>query len=248
MLHIAVCDDETIWLEETVNLLKKYLDVHSDISVKIHTFSSGLELLEYTERNHGFDLYILDIVMPGMNGIETGVALRKQQEKGMLVYLTTSKEFALDSFETNPYYYLVKPVKEEQFFSVFEKAFRILNDRQGKAISLKTKDGVKRILFDDIVYVELVNRSACYYLKDGQSVKGNQQRISFAEMMLPLLQDRRFCRCGASFVVNLYHVKGINKDEVHFLNGKKLFDLPKMACATVLTQWLDYWVEGEIRL
>ena len=245
MLYIAICDDEQVWLEHTAEVIKEYERKHPQYDVKITSFSSGLELLEYIEINGGFDLYILDIVMDGMTGLETGQDLRKRQDKGMIIYLTSSPEYALDSFDTNPYHYLVKPVEKKQMESVLNKVFYILAEKQNKAISVKTKDGVKRILLDDIVYIELVNRSSCYHLKDGQIVVGNQQRVSFTEMMLPLLKDERFCRCGASFVLNLHHVKVVNKDEVHFSNGKKLLSLPKSACVTVLSEWLDYWMKGD---
>lgn len=245
MLHIAICDDEEIWIENTKELLKEYLNKHSQFSVKIHSFMSGVELLEYTELNGGFDLYILDIMMTGMNGIETGLSLRKQEDRGIIIYLTISKEYALDSFETNPYHYLVKPVEQKKMDAVLDQVFYTLTEKQNKGISVKTKEGVKRIRLDDIIYIELVNRNICYHLKDGQIVVGNQQRMSFTEMMLPLLKDERFSKCGASFVLNLHYVKLVNKEEVHFSNGEELLSLPKSACATVLSEWLDYWMEGD---
>ena len=245
MLHIAICDDEQIWIENTKELLKEYLEKHPQYTAKIHSFLSGMELLEYTESNGGFDLYILDIVMTGMTGIETGLSLRRNADKGIIIYLTTSKEYALDSFDTNPYHYLVKPVDKMKMNTILDKVFYMLTEKKNKGISVKTKEGVKRICLDDIIYVELVNRNICYHLKDGQLVVGNQQRVSFTEMMLPILKDERFCRCGASFVLNLHYVKLVNKDEVHFSNGEELLTLPKSACAMVLSEWLDYWVEGD---
>lgn len=247
MLQIAICDDEQIWIENTKELLKEYLEKHPQYSAKIHSFTSGMELLEYTESNGGFDLYILDIVMSGMTGIETGLSLRREADKGMIIYLTTSKEYALDSFETNPYHYLVKPVDKEKMDTILDKVFYILAEKQNKGISVKTKEGVKRIRLDDILYIELLNRNICYHLKDGETVIGTQQRISFTEMVAPLLSDERFCKCGASCVLNLHQVKLVNKAEVHFCNGDKLLSVPKSACSHVLSVWLDYWMEGDAR-
>ena len=245
MLHIAICDDEQIWLENTVEILKVYLEKHPQYDAKIRCFSSGMELLDYTEANGGFDLYILDIVMSGMNGIETGLALREEADKGMIIYLTTAKEYALDSFDTNPYHYLVKPVDKEKMDMILDKVFYILAEKKNKSISVKTKEGVKRICLDDIIYIELVNRNICYHLKEAETIVGTQQRKSFMEMMTPVLTDNRFCKCGASCVLNLHQVKLVNKTEVYFSNGQNLLSVPKSACTSVLSAWLDYWMEGD---
>lgn len=164
-------------------------------------------------------------------------------QKGPLVYLTTAKEFALDAFEIYALNYLLKPLEKERFFEVLDRVTRQLMERVRKTVSVKTKEGVRQLLLDDIVYTELVRRCCCYHLKDGSTVVANQQRVSFAEIMQPLLQDEMFCRCGASFVINLYYVKMVNKDRVQFRNDKELM-LPKSAHGTVLAAWFDYWMRG----
>ena len=243
MLNIAICDDEQLWVENTASLLREYYSEHSGMSAKIHTFSSAYDLLECVEANAGFDLYILDVVMPELSGIEVGIKLRNNNKRGLILYLTTSKDFALDAYSAEPFHYLIKPVEKDRMFSVLDKATDILKERRGKAVSVKTKEGVQQLLFDDILYVAYEDRSCHYYLKDGTVVIANQLRASFTDIMLPLLKDDRFCKCGASFVLNLYYVQTVDKDAVRLRNKEEPVYLPKNAAALLLPAWLDYWME-----
>lgn len=244
MLNIAVCDDEQLWLDKTVDLLNGYFQQHSDIPVRIHTFSSGSNLLSTVTMQGGFDIYILDVVMPELTGIDVGVYLRQHNHNGLIIYLTTSKDYALDSYRAQAFHYLLKPVDEPQLFAALDRATQLLSSKRNKVLSVKTRDSIERIAFDDIVYTELVGRSCCYYLNNGRTVQGNQQRASFTDQMLPLLKDNRFCRCGASFVLNLYYVKAVGKDSVSLVDGRGIISLPKAACSAVRTAWLDYWFDG----
>ena len=243
MLNIAICDDEKLWLENTAELLNEYYRKHDDIAAKIHTFQSAYDLLESVDEGVGFDLYILDVMMPEMTGIQVGAKLRAAEKRGLIIYLTTSKDFALDAYSVQPFHYLIKPVEKDSLFAVLDKATAILKDRHTKAISVKTKEGTKQLLFDSIVYVEFADRCCHFYLQDGAVVIGNQLHSSFSESMSPLLKNDRFCRCGASFVLNLFYISAIEKELVRFRNSDKTLYLPRSASNTLMPLWLDYWME-----
>ena len=243
MLNIAVCDDEKLWLENTVGLLNDYYVSHNETTVKIHAFQSAYDLLERVDEGVGFDLYILDVMMPEMTGIQVGAKLRAAEKRGLIIYLTTSKDFALDAYSVQPFHYLIKPVEKESLYAVLDKATAILKDRHTKAISVKTKEGTKQLLFDSIVYVEFADRCCHFYLQDGAVVIGNQLHASFSESMSPLLKDGRFCRCGASFVLNLFYISAIEKERIRFRNSDSTLYLPRSASNTLMPLWLDYWME-----
>ena len=96
-MRIAVCDDEKPELEKILGLLREYDRARQDISFTLSAFSDAESLLNFVDEYGGFDLYILDIVMPETNGIQLGSALRRLGDDGMIVYLTASPDFAVDS-------------------------------------------------------------------------------------------------------------------------------------------------------
>ena len=163
MLKIAICDDETWFLQQAANFVQEYLHGHPELSGQIHTFQYGQDLLYQVEETGGFDLYLLDIIMPGLNGIQTGQQLRELSDGGEIVYLTTSSDYAVDSYSVRAFFYLLKPLEKKRLFEVLDAAVKKLNDRRSKVILITTKDGPRRILLDQILYVERVGRSLRYY-------------------------------------------------------------------------------------
>lgn len=240
MLRIAVCDDEEKQLNEIAELLETYFQSRHSLKGQVETFRSGGLLLDQAAVAGGFDFYILDILMPELNGIETGRRLRALGEGGEIIYLTSSNDFAADSYDVRAFFYLLKPVDENKLFQVLDRAVKTLNQRRSSAIVVATADGPRRILLEHIRYVERVGRCMRYYCTD-DVVDSQSIRASFREMAAPLLADRRFCLCGASFVLNFQHVTGVSGQTALLDNGQAV-SLPRTAATEFKKAWGNYWL------
>ena len=241
MLRIAVCDDEEEQLNQTAALLNTYLLSHPGLHGQVETFRSGGALLARAEEAGGFDLYVLDILMPGLSGIDTGRRLRALGEGGEIIYLTNSNDFAADSYDVRAFFYLLKPVEEGKLFQVLDGAVEKLNRRRSSAVVVTTADGPRRILLERIRYLERMGRCVRYYCTDG-TVDSQTIRVSFREAAAPLLADRRFCQCGASFVLNFQHVTGVRGQTALLDNGQTVA-LPRTAATEFKKAWGRYWLE-----
>ena len=246
MLRIAVCDDDATQLKKTKELLEEYFRCCSVTESQIETFRSGCELLAQTEVCSGFDLYILDILMPEVSGIETGRRLRALGGGGEIIYLTVSNDFAADSYDVRAFFYLLKPVEREKLFRVLDGAIEKLKRRRNSAVVVNTAEGPRRILLEQIHYVERSGRCMRYYCTNG-TVDSQTIRSPFREMASPLLADRRFCLCGASFVLNFQHVTGVNGRDALLDNGQTV-TLPRTAAADFKMAWGNYWLEESEQL
>lgn len=241
MLRIAVCDDEPEYLRKVTEMLEHYFSARPALKGQVVPFGNGETLLESAGAQNGFDLYLLDILMSEMNGIQAGQRLRALGEGGEIIYLTSSNDFAADSYEVGAFFYLLKPVKEQKLFQVLDAAVKKLEHRRNSAIMVPTPDGTRRIMLDRILYVELVNRSIRYHCADGV-VDSRTIRAPFREMTAPLLTDPRFCPCGTSFVLNLQHVSGVNGRTALLDNGAAV-PLPRTAASAFKSAWGRYWLE-----
>lgn len=241
MLRIAVCDDEQEQLERVDALLRRYLRSRPELDGRVETFQSGSALVARVEEGRGFDVYVLDILMPALSGIETGRRLRALRDEGAIVYLTNSNDFAADSYDVGAFFYLLKPVEENRLFQVLDRAVERRNLRQSGALVVVTADGPRRILLERIRYVERVGRRMRYFCTDG-AVDSQTIRGSFRQMAAPLLADRRFCLCGASYVLNFQHVTGVNGQTALLDNGRTVA-LPRTAAADFKRAWGAYWLE-----
>lgn len=104
VLKIAVCDDQETHLKKTAGLLNSYFDARPALEGKVTLFNSGRSLVEGAAEQGGFDLYVLDILMPEYNGIETGRRLRELGEGGEIIYLTNANDFAADSYDVRAFF------------------------------------------------------------------------------------------------------------------------------------------------
>ena len=242
MIKIALCDDEKDWLQKSKTMLLYYSEQHPEAGIRLTCFSSGRDLLNYMIMNGSFDIYVLDVVMPQMSGIELGVNIRKQDDSGKIIYLTSSPDFGVDSYIANAFYYLLKPIELDTLSAVLTKAVTEISRRKEKGIKVKTSEDVRILGFDDIVYVELNKKALCFHLYDKETVESVSQRESFSVCISPMLSDSRFVLCGTSICVNLFYVKSIDKDGAVFKNGERLW-LSKKACATLRSAWLDFWFD-----
>lgn len=242
MLRIAILDDERDQRENTHNLLSEYLNEHH-IVAKVIDFPSARQVLNEVEDNAPFDIYIVDIVMPEMSGIEFGKLLRKLDRNGLIIYLTTSPDFALESYETHAFNYILKPVSAGKFAGILDEAIQSLNKRLDSSIEVKTHSSIIRIPLDTILYAELSNRAVQYHLEDGSSVFSTTLTGAFRDAVSPLLDDNRFVLCGASFLLNLHFVKMVDKDGALLTDNTRI-SLPKTACPPLRAAWSNYWLEG----
>ena len=241
MLRIALCDDDEKQLDQAAALLNTYLQPRPHLHGQVETFRSGGALLARAENAGGFDLYILDILMPELDGINTGRRLRALDDGGEIIYLTSANDFAADSYDVQAFSYLLKPVEQGKFFQVLDQAVKKLKQRRSSAIVVTTADGPRRILLEHIRYVERMGRCMRYYCTDS-TVDSQTIRVSFREMAAPLLADRRFFLCGASFVLNFQHVAGVNGQTALLDNGQTVV-LPRAAAPEFKKAWGNYWLE-----
>lgn len=221
-----------------IELIEKYnKERHCNLSVT--PYAQDRRLLEDAQQNGFQDAYILDVMMPGRNGIELGYALRNMGFKGKILYLTSSAEYAVDAFKVKAYNYILKPIKADNFFQALDDAFDISSTQESGNIIVKSTQGNIRINPEDIQHACLDKRAIAYFLTDGQSIYSRSIRVPFAEAIQDLLQEPFFALCGASMAINLQHIRVIEDNSVAFQNGEKIF-IPKRAVKILLSDWKAY--------
>ena len=240
-MKVAICDDDRLCRARVTDVAADYQEQRQDKDVSFEVFSLPEELLRSVQNGSRYDIFILDIVMPGLNGIQLGQALRTAGADGKIIYLTSSKEYALDSFQVRAFHYLLKPIERDAFFSVMDEAVAAISLKQDKSLIIKTKESNARITFDSILYAELSKRAVVYYLTGGKTITSTTLRTTFTEAVQELLADRRFTLCGASMAVNMHHITMIESEGVVFQNTNRVL-LGKKACRELRTAWNLYWI------
>lgn len=237
MIRIASCDDNELMR----SLLREYLEDYKEKSseeMELVSFSSAAELLSHVKKEGAFDIYLLDIVMPGVNGMEAAVTLRAASDEGIIIFLSASMEYAVSSYDVGAFYYLLKPVDPRKLEEVLDKAFEVLRkDRATNLIEVKTAAGLCQIDLTEILYANIEDRSVCYHLRSGSTVLSKKLRGSFTDEVAALLENKRFAQCGAAMVVNLRQIDAIDEESILMRGGEMLYP-SKSACASVRKLWM----------
>lgn len=238
MLRVAVCDDDAVQLERTLECVRSW----SGLSGSLAAFDSGEALLRDAEFK-GFDIYILDILMPGLDGIRTVERLRELGDGGEIIFLTSSNEFAADSYEVGAFFYLLKPVDCEKICRVLDSAAEQLRRRREHCTFVATREGERRIALDELLCVERVGRGMRYYCSDGV-VDSQTIRGSFKEAVAELMKDPRFFLCGASYLLNFQHVTAV-QGQLAILDDGTSVALPRSCARTFKLAWGNFWLGGK---
>ena len=209
MVRIAVCDDSETELRVIAALAEEYLR-SCGAAGTVRTFSHPDALLRACELE-SFHIYLLDMVMPMLSGLELGRGIRRQSADAQIIFNTTEPGFALDAYAVNPLHYLIKPVRPDALFSALELAMGKVNCGEAAAVTIRTKDGLRTLSADRIACCEYVRHSVVYTMSDGGLIETLSLRESFAEHAAPLLRDRRFIQPHASFAVNMSFAERLDK-------------------------------------
>lgn len=208
--RVAICDDNPTCLAQVEQIVNQY----HRVPVQTKTFQSPEELLTCTE---SFDLIILDIDMPKMNGIDTAKKIREKDKVVKIIYLTSYSDYTLFAFEVHAFAYLLKPVKETELHQQLDE---LIDSRQlivEAEIEFQTQEGVLRIACNDIYYFEYQNRFVAIHTLEGIHImKGRIADIAAS------MKPHHFEMPHKSFVVNLYYVKSIRGYDITMMDGSVL--------------------------
>lgn len=206
MIKIAICDDELSVLNELSVLIDKYR-VEQNQEIVYAAFHSPLELMAEIEKGMRMDVLFLDIIMPGENGIDVAKEIREYDSNVKIIFLTSSAEYAVQSYTVNAYFYQMKPIWEESFFRLMDSAISECQKIQQNCLIIKCKNGITRIHLDKLKYCEVMGRTLLFHMENGQVF----ERIgSLEELHGQLVQYDNFLRPHRSYLVNMEFIQNIS--------------------------------------
>jgi len=162
--------------------------------------------------NLDFDLCILDIEMPQINGIQIAELLRHK----LVIFTTAHKEYAAEAFDLDAVDFVRKPIELERLHKAVRKAIKQLNDAKHskKFIHLNTDKGKSLIVFDQLCYIRssaIDSRDKDVLLNDGSKIC--LKNISF-EKLQTILPPNKFCRINKQEIIALEIVQHFSFDQI----------------------------------
>ena len=213
MISIAVCDDECL---ERIHISAEIRRCMEELGIPccIEQFHSGKELLKALGR---FDLIFLDILMEGMDVMETARRCRELAFETRLVFLSSSRRYVFDAWDVEAFSYLVKPVEKEKLKNVLRRAAGKERRLPRDYILISRERQKSKVFLDSVRYFEIRGRQIDIH--DRQGIVTFYEKIGVLEKQLA---GKGFFRCHKSYLLNLKYVESYNRQEAILDNGERI--------------------------
>ena len=240
-LQIAICDD----LEEERVILSRMLRNYArrqGLSLQVHFFVSGEELLQSVRRANACQVLFLDIYMPGISGVETARRLRAAGYGASIVFATTSTDHGVDSFEVRASDYLVKPFRQEEVDRALDWCLEHMPEPL-RSLSVYAEGEIQEFPLASVLYIEVLgHQSHIHTLRQTVVVRKSLDDLERA------VDSPDFFRCHRSFLVNLGHVERIESSDFLMSDGARIpiSSANRPRARNIFTDWIyrNAWEEG----
>ena len=210
--RVFFCDDSAEDTEYLLGFVEDWAKQRA-YALELRQFASA-EALLFALEDEMPEILLLDIEMPGLNGVELARRVREKSEDAQIVFVTGYSDYIAEGYDVAALHYLMKPVDPEKLTTVLDRAVSRLLDRS-RMLTLHTTEGVVRVPLREIVYIEARRNYVTVHAKAEYTEK---KTLAAVEQEL----DDRFFRAGRSFILNLSHVRQVLKNEALFSDGTKI--------------------------
>lgn len=235
MIKVAFCDDESSVLDELKGLLGRYR-TKQNREIMCDTFFSSLELMAEIEKGVHYDILFLDIILPNENGIRIAKEIRQCDSVVKIIFLTSSSEFAVQSYAVGAYFYQMKPIWEENFFSLMDSAISQCQKERQHSLILRCKNGITRIGLDRLEYCEVLGRTLLFHMENGEVLEavGSMDRL-YGQ----LSRYENFMRPHRAFLVNMEYIRNISYKAVTMESLAEI-PIPHGKCSEIKNMYFEY--------
>ena len=240
-MKIAICDDETIILDEVSSYIKKYSEQSGKSEIEVFPFNSVSSLLNNIDNGALFDIFMLDVYIGDEMGTALARDIRKSGIESPIIFATTSLEHAPQSYETGTLRYLIKPINPRKFYEALDAALLQVKRIEDRFLRFKTENGVASVNANHIMYSEAHDHYQYLKKDDGEEIK---IRMTVTELFTILSKYGGFVRIGSAYIVNLRHVKNVTPTNVCLYNNYKI-QIPRGKFTEIKNTFWNFQCEGQ---
>lgn len=215
MIKIAICDDD----QNVIEQIEQYFEIINDKLLEYEEFFCAEELQNYLiKENIQFDVYILDIEMKGLTGVELAKKIRENDANALIIFLTSHSQYVYDVFEVITFDFIKKPITFERFKTIIDKIEKYLCVAKKNFVFGFRKNNFS-IAFQKINRLEKDGRKVWIYTIDGKKYQCNMKLQDIWKQ----LDAEMFVSLNQSLIVNISEIEDILGEKIVLKNGTELY-------------------------
>ena len=220
-MNIAIVEDLRLDREKLQReILKWFHDNKNSYEIKTFCFDDGQELLKIFEPDK-FQIIFIDIIMQNLNGIDTAHKIRIHDKNALIIFTTSSKDYAFEAFPLHAFDYIIKPCTTEKISHVLNEAITFL-EKPEPLIKIKISRSDYDLKLRDISSVMSQNHSVEVVLSNGKKILCS---MKFQDFKINLENDSRFLECNRGIIINMDEIASLSRDRDIFIM-KNNFKIP----------------------
>ena len=235
MIKAAFCDDDMSVLDGLKNLFAQYCTGQKQ-EIEYTAFHSVLELMAEIGKGVRYDILFLDIIMPNENGINIAKEIRQYDSVVKIIFLTSSSEFAVQSYTVDAWFYQMKPIREEEFFRLMDSVLSECQKEQQHDLIVQCKNGLTRIDLERLEYCEVLGRTLLFHLENGKVLEGTG---GMDKLYGQLSQYENFVRPHRSFLINMEFIQKISSKTIT-MESRAEIPIPHGKYSEIKSMYLEY--------
>lgn len=218
LIRIAVCDDEPDTRQKLISWIPT-IELPENCAIAFKEYASGSELAAAYGSGARFDLIFLDMIMPGLDGMDTARSVRELDGKVLIVFLTSSPDYAVQSYRVDAFDYLLKDTDRERFEPVYRKATSLIANREERMIQIRSGTTLHSIRCGSIEFIEIYAKKLSCHIIPEETIETYKP---IRELEADIEGLPQFFKIHRSIIVNLSYIAQINPKFVLTATGERL--------------------------
>ena len=206
LIRIAIVEDEPTERDR----IKVYLEEiaqEDQTQFDIEQYSSGMAFVMRGMKD--YDLVLMDIDMPNLNGIETAKALRKVDQSATLIFVTNMAQYAISGYEVNAIDFILKPVNRYSFAIKIKRAISRTAKKNDNAIQIKMDGTIFLVHMYQIMYLEVDGHYVIFH-----TTQGDYKEYTTLKLAQKGINSSHFIQCNQSFLINMKYIESVSRESV----------------------------------
>ena len=234
MIAVAIVEDEESASKQLTEYINRYGKEQGE-QFQVSLFANVGSFLEPYKK---VDIVFMDIIMPGLNGMDGARQLREIDPETKLVFVTNMAQYAVQGYEVDALDFVVKPVNYKDFSYKMNRVVKAVKNHRRNLLSIEIPGGIQRVCVQDILYVEVEQHTVIYHTTDGEyRVRGTMKNVE------QNLQKWHFLRCNNCYLINPRHMEWVRGYELKI--GEDVLQISHPRKKKFLEELADYYSMGE---